>query len=93
MSTTITTAEAIPPAPYFVLSDNAFMSDWGEAEGRGAKGAQTGSSYHARTLPDPAVCGILALSRMRWRAGSASTCLRPVMERSDMSLTCQTLLF
>jgi hypothetical protein len=34
MSTIITTAEAIPPAPYYVLSDDAFMSDWGEAQGR-----------------------------------------------------------
>jgi hypothetical protein len=51
----------------------------GSSEGRGAKGAQTGSSCHAHTLPDPAACGILALSRVRWRAGSASTCLRPVI--------------
>ena len=34
MSTLITTAEAIPAAPYYVLSDDAFMSDWGEAKGR-----------------------------------------------------------
>jgi hypothetical protein len=34
MSTIITTAEAIPAAPYYVLSDDSFMSDWGEAEGR-----------------------------------------------------------
>jgi hypothetical protein len=34
MSTIITTAEAIPTAPYYVLSDDSFMSDWGEAEGR-----------------------------------------------------------
>ena len=34
MSTMVTTAAAIPPAPYYVLSDDAFMSDWGEAAGR-----------------------------------------------------------
>lgn len=34
MSQMITSADAIPAAPYYVLSDDAFMSDWGEAEGR-----------------------------------------------------------
>ncbi len=34
MSKIITTADAIPAAPYYVLTDDAFMSDWGEAEGR-----------------------------------------------------------
>jgi len=34
MSQTITSADAIPAAPYYVLSDDSFMSDWGEAEGR-----------------------------------------------------------
>lgn len=34
MSTIVTTAAEIPPAPYYVLSDDAFMSDWGGAEGR-----------------------------------------------------------
>ena len=34
MGKIITTAEAIPPAPYYVLSDDSFMSDWGQAEGR-----------------------------------------------------------
>src|SRR2546423_1389595 len=34
MSTIITTAEAIPIAAYYVLSDDAFMSNWGLAEGR-----------------------------------------------------------
>lgn len=34
MSKTITAADAIPAAPYYVLSDDAFMSDWGEAQGR-----------------------------------------------------------
>jgi cold shock protein len=36
------------------------------------------------THQDPAVCGILALSRVRRCAGIASTCLRSVRERSDM---------
>jgi hypothetical protein len=34
MSTIITSADAIPTAPYYVLSDDALMSDWGEAAGR-----------------------------------------------------------
>jgi len=34
MSKTITSADAIPAAPYYVLTDDSFMSDWGEAEGR-----------------------------------------------------------
>jgi hypothetical protein len=34
MSTTVITATEIPAAPYYVLSDDAFMSDWGGAEGR-----------------------------------------------------------
>ncbi len=34
MSTIITSAVEIPEATYYVLSDDAFMSDWGEAEGR-----------------------------------------------------------
>ncbi len=34
MSTIITSADTIPTAPYYVLSDDSFMSDWGEAEGR-----------------------------------------------------------
>ncbi len=34
MSKILTTADAIPAAPYYVLSDDAFMSDWGEATGR-----------------------------------------------------------
>lgn len=33
MSQIITTAAAIPVTPYYVLTDDAFMSDWGEAEG------------------------------------------------------------
>ena len=28
MSKTITSADAIPAAPYYVLTDDAFMSDW-----------------------------------------------------------------
>ncbi len=34
MSTTITMATEIPAAPYYVLTDDSFMSDWGGAEGR-----------------------------------------------------------
>ncbi len=34
MSTTITMATEIPAAPYYVLTDDAFMSDWAGAEGR-----------------------------------------------------------
>ncbi len=33
MSRTITSADAIPTAPYYVLTADAFMSDWGEAAG------------------------------------------------------------
>jgi len=33
MSKTITFVDEIPAAPYYVLSDDAFMSDWGEAQG------------------------------------------------------------
>jgi len=33
MSKTITSVDAIPAAHYYVLSDDAFMSDWGEAQG------------------------------------------------------------
>lgn len=29
MSKIITSVDAIPAAPYYVLSDDAFMSDWG----------------------------------------------------------------
>ncbi len=34
MSTIITSADAIPTTPYYVLSDDSFMSDWGEAQNR-----------------------------------------------------------
>ncbi len=34
MSTTITMTTEIPAAPYYVLTDDSFMSDWGGAEGR-----------------------------------------------------------
>jgi len=34
MSTIISSADAIPTTPYYVLTDDSFMSDWGEAAGR-----------------------------------------------------------
>jgi len=34
MSTIITSADAIPTTPYYVLTDDSFMSDWGEAPNR-----------------------------------------------------------
>lgn len=34
MSTTVTTTAEIPPAPYYVLSNDTFMSGWGHAEGK-----------------------------------------------------------
>jgi hypothetical protein len=65
MSTIVTTAEAIPSAPYYVLSDDAFMSDWGEAQGRvntiilpcsDWAEAETVAT-NAATAPSSATCG------------------------------------